>query len=258
MKRLISQILILLLFLPQVALPSDPLGACEILVSEEKFGGRGDNFLLSRTSYRVTGVSEGSKVNATGFLGDDQMAVAFNLDGSVKLFYGKMEAILEKNTPMSFQVIPVDHDLDLREHDVILVYRKINKPLRTAVENLFSFATNDRVQVPGYNCVDAFCKVLRGETGEYVDANVFLPEKFMEELVGMSSWKSGYKVSAYVSTRAKSLEDFYDEMRRSRSDDPLSRAEAKTKRLLLKGTIAGGIGTPFGVLAYLYYVLLFT
>ena len=258
MKRLISQILLLLLFLPQVALPSDPLGSCEILVSEEKFGGRGDNFLLSRTSYRVTGVSEGATINATGFLGDDQLAVAFNLDGSVKLFYGKMEAILEKDTPMTFQVIPVDHDLDLREHDVILVYKKINKSLKAAIENLFSFATNERLRIPGYNCVDALCKVLRGDTGEYVEANVFLPEKFMEELVGMSSWKTGYRVSAYVSPRAKSLEDFYDEMIKSRSDDPLNRAETKTKRLLLQGTIAGGIGTPFAVLAYLYYVHLFT
>lgn len=258
MKRLIFQILLLSLFLPQLALPSDSLGSCEILVSEEKFGGRGDNFLLSRTSYRVTGVSEGTKVNATGFLGDDQVAVAFNLDGSVKLFYGKMEAILEKNSPMTFNVIPVDHDLDLREHDVILVYKKIDKQLKTAVENLFSFATNERVQVPGYNCVDALCKILRGENGEQVEANVFLPENLMEQLILMSSGFRTPKISAYVSSRAKSLEDFYDEMRRSRSDDPLSRAEAKTKKLLLQGTIAGGIGTPFGVLAYLYYVLLFT
>lgn len=238
--------------LPLTAL-SGGKDSCSVMVGEKIQHGHSRNYMYEKISYRVVGVKDGIEVNARGFLDKNDVAVTFDLDGRIRLFYGDMEALFERKTDVTFEVIPALHELDISEHDVILIYKDLPKRVLDPIRNLFDFGSGGNPVVPGYNCIDAVCRVMRSVRGDEVQANIFHTESAFSELISMHKYRSDMHADIYISSRAGSLEGFYHKLKDGRTTDGLSRAERAAKGVISHVVVGAMFGAPLMAILYMIW-----
>lgn len=245
---------LLVLLIGLAPLSAFPAGtdSCSVMVSEKNKRESGREVEFHRVPFRIVGVKDGISVNKTGFLENDDVAVTFSLDGKIRLFYGDMEAIFERKSDVTFEMIPAIHELDITQHDVILIYKNLPGSVHKSIKALFDYGSGKNPVVRGYNCVDAVCRIMTSGSGDEVQTNIFHQERAFSELVSMHKYRSDMKAEIYVSQRAGSLDQFYQKLKDERSSDGLSRAERAAKGVISHAVVGVMFGAP--VLAALYTV----
>ena len=257
-KILPSAVRLMLLLVGMTHLSAFPAGkeSCTVMVGERIKQDNARNHLYQKIMYRVVGVKDGIEVNAKGFLGKNDVAVTFDLDGKIRLYYGDMEALFERKTDVTFEVIPALHELDISEHDVILIYKDLPRRVLEPIRSLFEFGSGSNPVVPGYNCVDAVCRVMRSVRGDEVQANIFHTESAFSELISMHKYRSDMKADIFISSRAGNLEGFYHKIKDGRTTDGLSRAERAAKGVISHAVIGAMFGAPVMATVYMIWDML--
>lgn len=182
---------------------------CKVLISDHKDASPMNAFDLRHFKYRVVGGKSGHESRATGHLSIDEVALGFDLDGSVKIYYRDMEAMLDRSSDLSFAVIPVEHELDITRHDMVFIYRNLRgTKVMDAVKSLFATNESERKKIPGYNPVDAICKIMRSDNCAEDTINQYHLDKLIKELIIAGSFSYTQSPEIYVNAEVKSPEQF--------------------------------------------------
>ena len=216
---------------------------CKVLISDHKEASPMNEYDLRHFKYRVVGGKSGHETRAIGHLNNDEVALGFDLDGSIKIYYGNMEAMLDRSSDLSFAVIPVEHELDITRHDMVFIYRNLwGTKVMDAVKSLFATNESERKTIPGYNPVDAICKIMRSDNCTEYTLNRYHLDKLIKELIIAGSFSHTQSPEIYVNAEVKSPEQFLKKLT-GRSVADSMRVADKWAQRIMGGTmiVASGI-----------------
>lgn len=251
-RLLISALVIGLAFQSPVAW-SSLSKPCRVLISDKREASPMNLYDFRNFEYRVVGGKGGNEASSVGHLREDEVALGFDLDGSLKIYYGGMEAMLDRASELSFEVIPVDHELDLTRHDMIFIYRNLRgtKVLK-AVKNLFRQDRAQRQRTPGYNPVDAICKIMRADNCTEDTVNQYHLDQFVKELILRGGYSYHHNPEIYVSAEVKSPERFLKQLSGMNVTDTHRVADKWAQRIM-----GGMIIVSAGMMAMMVVIIVF-
>ena len=181
-------------------------------------------------------------IGAGSILGNNDFAIGFNRDGSIKLYFGDKEALFDKVSDLSFQVLPVDHSMELGDHDVVVIYRDIRRSDRERIGAIFEVDSDEVNQVPGYNCVDLACRVLELSNGDRVAGGIFQSEEmFLALLNRKAAFYGGIEV--WVVDEVKTPRRFHEMLQNEKNHDQFTALDSVgefTFQLSVMLTLTGG------------------
>ena len=188
---------------------SAPSPNCKVLISDTREGDHLSKKEFRNLKYRIVGVKEGHEIRSVGFLHQDEIALAFDLDGSMKIYYNGMEALLDRHSDLSFEVIPVEHELDITKHDMIFIYKNLaGTKVEAAIQGLFDVSRSEPRLISGYNQVAAICSIMRADNCEQTMGLQFHLDKLIRELVEFGYTSPNHRPKVLVSKEAGSPEQF--------------------------------------------------
>ena len=252
-SRMLIQIIVFCLAFQSPAAWSAPSPNCRVLVSEFKEGSQLSSSAFRNTEYRIVGVKSGDEVRSPGYLQSNEVALGFDLDGTIKIYFNGMEALLDRNSDLSFEVIPVDHELDLTRHDMIFVYRHLaGTKVEKAIKSLFDLNRSERQVITGYNQVAAVCNIMRADRCAETEPLQYHLDKLIRELVVLGQSAPNYRPTVFVSKEAKSPEQFLKTLSGLDVSDK-ARVANRNENIFLMSAI--GIMSSF--LVFMIYLLFF-
>lgn len=250
MKRLLSKILVFFMAANTLATPSYAITKepCQLLMSDWHQDKDSDKKPFKGLLYKVFTTKEkkkkeGDRVRSNRYLGKDDFAIGFNRDGSLKLYYGGKEALFDRADELSFQITPVDHNMELRDHDVFVIYRSPYGGVREKIQAMFEVNPDNATLSPGYNCVDMTCQLLELGDGSEFETRIFQPEELFRALL----WKSYYTgdIEILVSDDIKNPKNFYDMLYGLKKKDGFSLIDETAEFTLAIGVMLSGVSVGF-------------
>ena len=198
--------------------PAHAIGreACDVLISDsfkdEEERQKPFNLVKFKQFRQSKQGEEGRRVGSDSYLKEGNLAIAFSREGALKLFYGDREILFDKSGDLKFTVTPVEHRMDLLDFDLIVVYKNIRGDLRRRIEKVFNPETQQVVETPGYNCVDAICRIIRFDDGTEMDTRVFKPDDLLVGLVENGRYNTHFDMEILVAEQYKTPGKFYSKM----------------------------------------------
>lgn len=228
MSKIIAKAVALLLCLTLVAPPcfAKPKTSCDVLISDsykdEEERQKPFNLIKFRQFRQTKKGEEGHGVRSNRYLKEGNLAIAFSRDGALKLFYGDREILFDKNGDLTFNVTPVEHQMDMLDFDLIIVYKNIRGDLRRRIEKVFNPEPQQIVETPGYNCVDAICRIIKLDDGYEVDTRVFKPDDLIVGLIRNGRGNIYFDMEVLVAENYKTPGKFYSKMQFDKYRDPFT------------------------------------
>ena len=259
MKKILFKAISLLLCLVFVAPSTYAITKkpCDVLVTESLQDGKTLWYPFSDVKYRVIrkkgedGV-DGTRVRSNAYLKKGDFAVGFDRSGAIKLYFGGREAILSRTVGLTFDVIPVEHQMDLDEHDVFIIYREIFGPSLKEIKRIFSDEDGQQT-LQGYNCVDATCQIISREDGAEVAAKIFQPEGLFQYLIQKSIESPYYAPEVLVKEDIKTPQKFYYMLKNNKDKDGFSRFEDASRFVATALGYSSAVITAAGALAFFVF-----
>lgn len=256
MKRLLSKFVVFFMAGNTLATPSYAITqkSCDVLVTQSLQDGKTLWYPFSEVKYRVIkkkgedGV-DGARVRSNAYLKEGDFAVGFDRTGAIKLYFGDKEAILSRTVGLTFEVTPVEHQMDLEEHDVFIIYREIYGSSLKEIKRIFS-SEDGQQTLQGYNCVDAACQIISSEDGEEVDTRIFHPEGLFQYLIQKSIESPYYAAEVLVKKDVKTPQKFYYMLKNNKYKDGFSGFEDASKFMATVLGYSAAVITGAGGLAF--------
>lgn len=262
MKKFFSIFMVLVFWASTLNAPAYAIGreACDVLISDsykdEEERQKPFNLIKFKQFRQTKKGEEGRRVRSNRYLEDGNLAIAFSREGALKMFYGNREILFDKNGDLSFAVTPVEHEMDLLDFDLIIVYKNLRGDLRSRIEKLFNPESQRIVETSGYNCVDAICRIVKLDDGSELDARVFRPDELIVGLIKNGRGNIYFDMEVLVAEKHKTPGKFYSKMQSDKYWDPYAPLDF-VGQVTVAGVVmgTGAMGFLFGFIKLLDFLI---